>query len=104
MQSTVATGQKTVIIVTVKDENGRPFPNVRTIISAGGGKFLRSGETYNQKSRLHGPYKTTGLTDMHGIYQTSWVCNPCARGYGLRVEGNKDGYITSTFDLMVNIG
>lgn len=103
LPKTVAKGQKTVIIVTVKDENGRPLPNVRTTIFAGGGKFLRAGESYNPKSRLQGPYKATGKTDSRGIYQASWVCNPCSRGYGLRVEGDKDGFITSTFDLMVNI-
>jgi hypothetical protein len=100
---TVAVGQKTVITVTVRDENGQPVPNATTTISAGGGKFLSPGESYDPTSRLHGPYTATGLTDTRGIYATSWVCNPCARAYGLRVEGSKDNYIMSASDLTIDI-
>jgi hypothetical protein len=100
---TVAPGQRTVLTVTVKDENGRPVPDATTTISAGGGKFLGPAEPFNPKDRLHGPYKTDGQTDAGGLYETSWVCNPCARAYGLRVESGKDGYILSAFDLTINI-
>lgn len=100
---TVAVGQKTVITVTVRDENGQPVPNATATISAGGGKFLGPGESYDPQSRLHGPYSATGNTDTRGIYTTSWVCNPCAPGYGLRVEGTKDGYIISAADLTIAI-
>jgi len=99
----IATGQATLITVAITDEMGQPVPGVTTTISAGGGKFLRTREIFNPRSRLHGPYVATGTTDNQGIYKTSWVCNPCARGYGLRVESRKNGYINSALDITVNI-
>lgn len=100
---TVGVGQKTLITVTVLDRNGIPVPNVRITISAGGGKFLDPKEPYNPRSRLQGPYRAQGLTSTKGMYATSWVCNPCAGGYVLNIEGNKDYYIPSAFDLTVHI-
>ncbi len=100
---TVTLGQKTVITVKVQDENGQPVPNATATISAGGGKFLGPDESYDPRGNLQGPYTATGLTDTDGVYTTSWVCNPCARAYGLRVEGAKDRYMTGTADLTIEI-
>lgn len=101
--STVTAGQKTVITVTVQDGSGRPISDVNVTVSAGGGKFLSPVESYDPRSRLQGPYRTTGLTNASGSYTTAWACNPCAAAYVLRVEGTKNYYILSASDLRIEV-
>ena len=100
---TVSAGEKTRLSVVILDRNGLPQSNARATISSGGGKFLKPGESFDPKSRLHDPYVATGLTDKDGVFATSWVCNPCAAGYSLHIEASKEGFITSSTDYTVRI-
>jgi hypothetical protein len=103
LPETVVAGQRAVIRVTVLDRYGNPVPSVSITVSAGGGKFLKPGETFDPRSRLHSPYEAIGTTNAIGAYVTSWVCNPCARGYGLVVEANKDYYMPTGLNLTINV-
>jgi thiol-disulfide isomerase/thioredoxin len=99
----VSTSEATTILVTVKDGAGVPVQGASVIVSAGGGKFLRPGEAFDPHSRLHSPYKATGLTDQNGTYATGWVCNPCAGGYGMTVEATKVGFPGARANFLVRI-
>lgn len=100
----VSRGQKSTIIVTVKDVQGNIVRDANVVIAAGGGKFLQNEDTpYNPRSRLHGPYSKTGMTDMRGKFITWWVCNPCASAYILSVEASKEGYLDARSEIKIQI-
>ncbi|MBA7690698.1 hypothetical protein ES703_99229 [subsurface metagenome] len=90
----VSPGQKSTIIVTVRDAQGHFVRDANVRVGAGGGKFLPREDTpYNPRSRLQGPYSKTGITNIDGKFLTWWVCNPCAKSYSLGVEAWKEGYL-----------
>lgn len=102
--STVRPGQKTTIVVMVRDERGQPVPGASVEVAAGGGRFLGSAnEAYDPNSRLHGPYAATGLTDAQGRFTTWWVVNPAAPGYGLGVTAKKDGCLDAKGSLDISV-
>lgn len=101
---TVASSEKTSISVMVRDADGAPLRDANVKLSAGGGKFLSSiSESYDPKSRLHGPYSVDGKTDGAGLFTTWWVCNPCATAYVLSVEATKPDYLGGKSELTINI-
>lgn len=101
--ASVRPGQRTCITIVARDSNGNPLPEVSIRVSAGGGRFLQENETYDPRSRLHNPYSVTGKTDRDGRFKTYWVCNPCARGYGMVAEAEKDGFIPGKTEFNISI-
>lgn len=99
----ISRGQSTAITVQVYDEMYQAVQDVTVTIAAGGGKFLKQGELYDQFTRLQGPYKVSGAIDINGKYTTYWVCNPCAMAYVLSIECIKQGYIPGAAELTINI-
>lgn len=99
----ISTGQRTSIEVHVYDEMGNFVQGAKVTVTAGGGKFLQKNESFNQHMRLHEPYQSSGFTDTSGKYTTYWVCNPCAGGYGISIQCNKEGYIPGGTELMINL-
>lgn len=102
--SVVSPGQKSTITVNVLDGQNRVVSDAEVIVTAGGGKFLSSANTYyDPKSRLHGPYSATGRTNIDGKFTTWWVCNPCAAGYSISVRASKADYIDAEGEILIRI-
>ncbi|MHC4330721.1 MAG: hypothetical protein ACYSWW_21665 [Planctomycetota bacterium] len=99
----VSPGQRTCITIVALDGNGNPLPETSIRVSAGGGRFLRENETYDPRSRLHSPYYATGKTDSEGRFKTYWACNPCAGGYVMAAEAEKDGFTSGKTEFTISI-
>ena len=100
----VSPGQKSTIIVTVRDAHDDLVRDANVVVAAGGGKFLQRANTpYNPKSRLHEPYSKSGSTNMRGEFMTWWVCNPCASAYFLSVKASKGGYLDAKSEFKIQI-
>ena len=93
--NTLATGEKTTIVVTVHAADGSLLPGANVAVSAGGGMFLPKADTpFSPKDKLKGPYFANGKTDESGQFKTWWVRDPVnyPRGYGIVVSASKEGY------------
>jgi len=100
----VSRSEKATIYIRVSDSDGRRLSGAKVILESGGGRFLDSpNERYNPNDRLHGPYSTAGLTTDTGVFTATWVCNPCARGYGMTARVSKTGYNDASAELTVKI-
>ena len=85
-------GQQTSINVYVQDSQGRPLPHAMVTVSAGGGRFARTGTTAE-----------SGPTDSSGSFVGYWSCDPCARGYVGGVRVTKQGYSEASAQWRVEI-
>jgi hypothetical protein len=100
----VVKGQQTMIKILVRSNNDAPMEGANVKLSSGGGKFMNDGNTgYDPNSRLHGPYSAEGVTNKSGEFVTWWVCNPCAKGYGLIVEASKEGHLNAKENFEIDI-
>lgn len=91
---TLASGEKTTIVVTVHAADGSLLPGATVTVTAGGGKFLPKADTpVSPKDKLKGPYFATGKTAENGQFTTWWVRDPAyRRSYGIVVVAEKEGY------------
>jgi hypothetical protein len=100
----VRPGEKATIYVRASERGGRRVSGAKVILEAGGGRFLKSpNERYDPNARLHGPYSVAGLTSDTGVFTATWVCNPCAKAYGMTATVSKSGYSQASADLTVEI-
>ncbi len=100
----VAKGERASIYIKATDANRKVIEDATVIISAGGGKFLKDENTkYDPQSMQHGPYSIAGKTNNAGVFTAWWVCNPCAKSYGMSFTISKDGYEDKTGELAVRI-
>lgn len=89
--SKVPVGSRTRIRVKVGDNNGL-VAGASILVSAGGGKFIASGNT-----------KLKGKTNDKGYFDGFWYCKPCASGYRFSVKASKHGYQDAKSGLTVKI-
>jgi len=76
----ISRGQQTRVSVYVQDSQGRPLPQATVTLSAGGGRFNRTGTS-----------TVSGATDSSGSYTGYWSCDPCAPAYVSEVRVTKPG-------------
>jgi len=68
--SILAPGQKTKVLIHVKDTQGSPLPQAKVSLYSGGGKYSRTGTT-----------TVSGSTDELGNFVAYWFCESCAPKY-----------------------
>ena len=89
----ISAGGQTEIRVLILGDDDLPIPNTNVKIQAGGGWFNISGN-----------YIEVGKTNENGAFTTTWKSpNPAAKGYGMNITANKDGFLKGERDLTINI-
>lgn len=79
--SVLVPGQKTKILIHVKDTQGKSLPQAEVSLYSGGGKYSRTGTT-----------TVSGSTDESGNFVAYWFCESCAPGYVSDIKIKKEGY------------
>ena len=88
----ISVGQQTMISVYAQDSQGLPLPFATVTVSAGGGRFNRTGTS-----------TASGPTDSSGVFRAYWSCDPCSWRYTNSVRVTKPGYQEANAQWQVDI-
>jgi hypothetical protein len=90
--SVLAPGQKTKVLIHVKDTQGRPLQQAEVSLYSGGGKYSRTGTT-----------TVSGSTDESGNFVAYWFCESCAPRYVSDIKIKKEGHNETNAQWSVKI-